>query len=660
MNKASSKRGDTLRPGKREVGQKFTGEDRSHRFWTGSIIVMLLVLVALVFGQTAHFDFVNYDDQNYVYQNPEITRGISLHSIVWAFSHVHSQNWHPLTTISHMLDCQWFGLRAGEHHLGNVVLHALTAVLLFLVLRQLSGAIWRSAFVAALFAIHPLRVESVAWISERKDVLSGLFFMLTLSCYAGYARRGGWSRYLLLLLVFAVGLLTKPMLVSVPFVLLLLDYWPLQRLTLRQAGRGSLGGLSYFRLNWDLVVEKLPLMLLSAISCIATLKAQGQYISSSEVLPLSWRIGNACTSYLVYIVETVWPLRLSPFYPHPVGTLSIWQVIGSALILTAATLVVFVVRRRNPYFFTGWFWYIIMLIPVIGIVQVGWQGHADRYTYLPGLGLLIALSWGVGELATSLRRKRMLALAGSTLVVVFAFLAWRQTGYWRNSEVLWTHALTINPSNDVAENNLGVLLIARGQIPGAMAHYEKAIALRPTNTEARSNLANALLFQGKLDQAVDQLQQTLAIQPDNVEVRNTFGAVLASRGEVRAALTQWEQVLAAQPQNGNAQANLAWVLSTSADDTLRNGARALDLAQRAIALSGEKNAMLFRTLAAALAENGRFAEAAHAAEEGLEVAALHHNSALMQDLQANIALYRAGTPLRVDSQYRAAGQANQS
>src|SRR5262249_49524218 len=333
----------------------------------------LAILTWAVFFQTLRYDFVNYDDPRYVYQNTRITSGIDLANIAWAFSHVHSENWHPLTTITHMLDCQLYGLKAGWHHFTNLLLHCVAVVLLFLALVRMTGALWRSGFVSAIFAVHPLHVESVAWIAERKDVLSAVFFMLTLLAYLHYTRAPSIARYLTVALVIALGLMSKPMLVTLPFVLLLLDYWPLGRFDARRSTTG--------RQLLRIVVEKIPLIALSAVSGIVTFLAQRGAIGWTEQLPVSSRISNALIAYVIYIRQMFWPERLAVFYPHPENRLPGWEI-GLALIaLVGITAAVFVFRKKAPYFVTGWLWYLGMLVPVIGLVQVGWQGHADRYTY---------------------------------------------------------------------------------------------------------------------------------------------------------------------------------------------------------------------------------------------------------------------------------------
>jgi hypothetical protein len=401
----------------------------NHCWLTIGICLSLIVLVWLVFGQTLWHDFINYDDPRYVYENTTITSGLSISGIAWAFTHIHSMNWHPLTTISHMLDCQLYGLKAGWHHFTNVLLHTIAVILLFIALHQMTGAFWRSGFVAALFAIHPLRVESVAWIAERKDVLSGLFFMLTLLAYVYYVRLPQVRRYLIVVFVFACGLMSKPMLVTLPFVLLLLDSWPLERI------KGHV---------WNRVLEKVPLIALSAVSSIATFLAQKGAVGWTEELPILERINNAVVSYVLYIWQMLWPVNLAVFYPHPENRLRLWEVIASLRLLICVTAIAITLRKRRPYLITGWLWYLGMLVPVIGLVQVGWQGRADRYTYLPQIGLYIAVTWSVADLTALWRHQRTILSAAALLtILVLSWCAWGQTWYWRDSETLFKHALAV-------------------------------------------------------------------------------------------------------------------------------------------------------------------------------------------------------------------------
>src|SRR6266581_139950 len=424
---------------------------RARRWWlTIGVCIALASLTWAVFGQTLRHDFVNYDDPRYVYQNTRITSGLSIAGIGWAFAHIHSENWHPLTTISHMLDCQLYGLKAGWHHFSNVLLHAIASILLFFALQRMTGAFWRSAFVAAVFAIHPLRIESVAWIAERKDVLSGVFFMLTLLAYLYYERLPRTGRYLLVVFVFACGLMSKPMLVTLPFVLLLLDYWPLDRIKGQVSKR---------------VLEKIPLIALSAISSVATLVAQKGAVGYTEELPVLERINNALVSYVLYIWQMLWPVNLAVFYPHPENRLPLWQISLSLLLLLCITAVAIALRKQRPYLITGWLWYLGALVPVIGLVQVGWQGRADRYTYLPQIGLYIAVTWALTDLTTSWRHQR--TILGVAALLTIGLLSWGacvQTWYWRDSETLFKHTLAVTTKNDVAENNLGIVFLQKGQL----------------------------------------------------------------------------------------------------------------------------------------------------------------------------------------------------
>lgn len=605
---------------------------RSGRLLTVGICIALAGLTWVVFGQTLWHDFINYDDPRYVYENTKITSGLSLSGIGWAFTHVHSMNWHPLTTMSHMLDCQFYGLKAGWHHFTNVLLHTIAVILLFIALKEMTGALWRSAFVAAVFAIHPLRVESVAWIAERKDVLSGVFFMLTLLAYVNYARLPSLGRYLLVALVFACGLMSKPMLVTLPLVLFLLDYWPLDRI------RGHL---------WNRVWEKIPLLALSLGSCIATLVVQKGAVGWTEELPILERITNAIVSYVLYIWQMLWPVNLAVFYPHPENRLPPWVIISSALLLICVTAAAIAVRKQRPYFLTGWFWYLGMLVPVIGLVQVGWQGRADRYTYLPQIGLYVAVAWALADLTAHWRRQRTILGAAATLVIgLLSVSGWVQTSYWRDSETLFKHALAVTTNNDVAENNLGIVFLGQGRLDEAISLLQAAVNLRPDNSPAHENLAKALLQKGDVSGALIHYHKLLELQPDNIEVHNIVGTVLVQQRRVREGVDEWQKVLAIQPDNGNAMSNLAWIYATSPDDSLRDGIKAVQLAERAMQLSDRRIPIILRTVAAAYAENGQFSQAIQTAQQAFDLATSQGNSSLASELQGNIVLYQQRQPLR--------------
>jgi tetratricopeptide (TPR) repeat protein len=622
------------------INPQSSGLRKPGRRWvTACICIGLAALTWAVFGQTLRYDFVNYDDPRYVYQNTRITSGLSLANVGWAFIHIHSENWHPLTTITHMLGCQLYGLNAGWHHFTNILLHTLAVVLLFVALQRMTGALWRSAFVAAVFAIHPLHVESVAWIAERKDVLSAVFFMLTLLGYFHYTRAPSTWRYLIVAFVFALGLMSKPMLVTLPFVLLLLDYWPLRRI---RAEKSEVG-----RPLFSLLLEKIPLIALSAVSSVVTFLAQRGALGWTEQLSMLARINNAIVTYIIYVRQMFWPTKLAVFYPHPENRLPPWEISLAVAVLIGITAAAVILRKNAPYFITGWFWYLGMLVPVIGLVQVGWQGHADRYTYLPQIGLYIVGTWAVTDLTISWSRQRAILSTAAILIIgVLSWRAWIQTSYWRDSEALFTHALEVTSNNDVAQTNLGIVLLRKGELDKAISLLQAAVSLRPENAPAHDNLAKALLQKGQVADALVDYRKLLELQPDNLEVHNIMGTVLVQQGHIKEGVEEWQKVLVLQADNGNAMSNLAWVFATSPDETLRDGTQAVQLAEQALRISGGRIPLIFRTLAAAYAESRRFSEAIQTAQRGAELANSQGNPSLAAELQGNIALYQSGQPLR--------------
>ena len=591
----------------------------------------LTALVWIVFGQTADFGWVRYDDHDYVYRSGRVTSGVSVSNIAWAFTHFHAANWHPITTLSHMLDCQLFGVKPGLHHFSSVVIHTLAAIMLFFALDSLTGKIWRSAFVAAVFAIHPLRAESVAWIAERKDVLSGFFFALTLLAWSNYARRKSVARYLIALFAAALGTLSKPMMVTIPFVLLLVDYWPLNRFQKEKL--------------ISLVLEKIPFALFAAASAVATVLAQHGQIDTFG-FSLSLRLENAIVTYAIYLRQLIWPVDLAVLYPYPEKNFLLPMIVGCAALLIALSTIAIIYRKQFPFLFTGWFWFVGMLIPVIGIVQVGRQAHADRYTYLPVVGVTIAIVWLVADLTAGSRfRKQIGALASAVVIITLSACAYHQTMFWRNADSLWPHTLAVTTNNDGAHLAFATSLFAEGKTEEAIKHARAAAEIRPANAGVYGEVPIGL--EGKpLDEAILFWSARVENEPNNIGARNTFGVLLVQKHQTGAAIEQWETALALNPNDGNAQSNLAWVFATAPDASLRNGSRAVDLAKRALKLAGGVNPILHRTLAAAYAEAGRFDDAIATAERGYAFAEREGNRELADEFVAVLARYRQHQPFR--------------
>jgi protein O-mannosyl-transferase len=520
----------------------------------------LLLVVALAFGQTVRHEFVNYDDGPYVYENPQVSGGLTLDGVGWAFTHGHSANWHPLTWLSHMLDCQLYGLHPWGHHLTNVLLHGATAIVLFLVLLRMTGALWPAALVATVFAIHPLRVESVAWVAERKDVLSGLFFMLTIGAYLHYAARPfSIIRYLNVVLLFALGLMAKPMLVTLPFVLLLLDYWPLRRFGhKRPCGEVSAGqGRRRFSQPVRLLIEKIPLLVLSAASCVVTIVVQREALESIELLPLQLRISNALVSYVSYTGKMFCPAGLAVFYPRAAESLSQWQVAGALLMLVAISAAVIVWGRKYPYLPVGWLWYLGMLVPVAGLVQVGTQSMADRYTYLPHVGLYIMVAWALADISRWCPHRACICGAAAALAVL-ALLggSWQQTSCWHDSESLWTHTLACTASNAYAHSNLGVALGQHGYLERAIPHLREAIRIDSQYVKAYVNLGVALGQQGKLEEAIAPLEKAIDLDSQNAMACYNLGIILEQLGQPEQAVTHYAKAVEINPHYVEARIRL--------------------------------------------------------------------------------------------------------
>jgi len=548
------------------------------------VILFLVVATGAVYGQVGGHAFIEFDDDRYVYQNARVLSGLSWQDAGWALTTTEVSNWHPLTWLSHMLDGQLYGSNPRGHHLANLAFHIANTVLLFLVFHRITGALWRSALLAALFALHPLHVESVAWVSERKDVLSTFFWWLSLWLYCVYVKSPSLARYLTVLLAFALGLMAKSMLVTLPFTLLLLDYWPLGRLAFE---RRSLVRLS---------LEKLPFLVLVIAVSVVTLVAQrgGEAIISMEKFPVGVRIGNALVAYASYLLKTVWPYPLAAYYPHP-AELPLAAAAGSALLLIGISIGVIRLARSRPYLPMGWCWYLGTLVPVIGLIQVGTQAMADRYTYVPLVGLFIMLVWGVHDLSARWKHQgRAIGALAAGILCVLAGCTWIQVARWKDTVTLFRHTLAVTERNpmahgilgtalgrqgefdeaivqyrealrlkpDLAEahNNLGIALHRKGQLEAAIAHYREALRLQPEHATAYTNLGAALHTQGRLEEAIAQYRRALRIKPRSAETHNNLATALDAQGRVAEAIQHYEEALRIRPEDSKAHKNLGITL----------------------------------------------------------------------------------------------------
>jgi Flp pilus assembly protein TadD len=666
---------------------------------TTAVSIALVAAVFAVFGRTVRFDLLNFDDRASISDNPEVSGGLTKQGVVWVFTTAESGAWQPLVWLSLMADRDifdrlpgWLHLTLpGWYHFTNVLLHAVASVLLFLVLRQMTGRLWPAALVAAVFALHPLRAESVAWVTERKDVLSGVCFMLLLGAYAAYARRKfSLLRYAAVVILLALGLMAKPVLVTAPCVLLLLDFWPLGRL----AGGKNLGRL---------VLEKIPLFALAGVSCRIAVWAQGDALVSSAFTPWSWRIGNAILSYVGYLRDFFYPVHLAVAYPRRDVPLPTWQVLAAAALLAGVTAAAVAAGRKYPYGIVGWFWYLGMMAPVIGFLQFGVQAEADRFTYLPQIGIGIALAWAAADATRRVgtvpifvaghhaKRGRhengtvplarpkwpqtaVCGLGSAAVLIALAACAWRQTSYWRDDETLWTRALDCNWENAVAHDRLGVTLAAQGRTGEAIVHFHKAVEIKPDYADAHGNLGVALGNLKRIDEAVAEFQTALRINGNYADAHGNLGLALAARGQVDDAIAEYRQALKIKPHYAAAHANLGAALASLGrlDEAAAEYRESLKIHPRdaavlsnlggaladrgrmeeAIAAYREALAIqpedpeLLGTLAAAYAAAGRSAEAVQTAQRALRLALAAGRRPLADQIRARVELYRRGKPDR--------------
>jgi protein O-mannosyl-transferase len=541
--------------------------------WKGIALALLAIILLnlYIYAPSLNFDFLHFDDQIYVTENAGIARGFSWAGFMWAFNVGYAANWHPLTWLSHMLDVQLYGMAGAYHHITNVLLHILNSLLLFWLLCRTTRA-WRpSVMVALLFAVHPLHVESVAWIAERKDVLSTLFWMLTFHAYVSYVRRPLRRRYLAVLGLFCLGLMAKPMLVTLPLVLLLFDIWPLGRVSLESGQR---------RVWLKLLVEKIPLFALSAVSSVFTVLAQsrGGAVQNFEMLSLSQRAANAVVSYFMYIAQMLWPVNLIAYYHYEPP--AVWIVAVGIVVLGAVSGLALRIAKRHPFLLVGWIWYLCTLLPVIGLVQVGAQSRADRYTYVPLIGLFIIAGWGIPKLLAA-RRDLEIGLGVTAAIVICALtaVARNQVRYWENDLILWEHAVRVEPDNSFARINYGTALDVRGESAAAVDQYKEALRIKPNSAESHNGLATALSKIGLWSEAAYHYQEALQIRPDFTDAHVNLGTLWGSMGRTEEAITEFLAALKLEPQKAEIHFNLGFALARQGkmDEAATQYREALDI-----------------------------------------------------------------------------------
>ncbi|MGD0814440.1 MAG: tetratricopeptide repeat protein [Verrucomicrobiota bacterium] len=634
------------------------------RTWLICLGLALAVLAA--YAPVFSAGFITYDDPIFVTANPHVRGGLSWAGFIWAFTTCDASIWHPLTWLSYLVDSELYGMNPGGFHVTNALLHLANSILLFLLLQRMTKATWPSALAAALFALHPLHVESVAWVSERKDVLSTLFWMLAVGAYVRYVEQSALKSpesktfYFGSLVLFALGLMAKPMLVTLPLILLLLDYWPLQR---RQASVAAL------------LAEKAPFFILAAASCALTLFVARH---ADATVPLAGRslashLENVPLSYVRYIAKTFWPVDLAVFYPYE-RHWPVWDIAGAVAFLGLMTGWVLWQARSRPYCAVGWFWFLIMLAPVIGVVQVGSFSIADRWSYLSNTGLFIMVIWA-GRV-----RPQALGFAGSLALAACLTATAMQVRYWKDSETLYRHALAVTGHNGAMENTLGNVLLQQGRVDEALPHLLRAVAFAPDYPQSHYNLGSALLASGKVAEALSQFETQVALQPNDPFAQYNFGRVLVEHGladdaiphlekavqlrpdlvdyhcelgdacrqsgRAAEAVSEYNKTLQFSPRHVQAVSRLAWMLATSPDPSLRNGAKAVQLARLADQLSGGQDPKILGVLAAAYAETGDFSTAAASVRRALQLSGAETNSALAGVLRAQLASYRTSSPFR--------------
>jgi protein O-mannosyl-transferase len=533
--------------------------------------LFLVVITLTLYWPVQNYDFVNFDDDLYVTENPHIQKGLTLKSVIWAFSLSHERNtyWHPLTWLSHALDCGLYGLQPGKHHLTSLMFHMANSILLFMVFKWMTGAFWRSAFVATLFAIHPINVDSVAWVAERKNVVSTFFWMLTMLTYVYYTRKPALGRYLLTFLMYVLGLLTKPMLVTLPFVLLLLDYWPLKRHLYEQPSRNKDAGQTKTAMTtgfkrfppFQLIVEKIPFFILSGLSIGLSALSVQEKAPLATLVPMDLRISNALVSYVKYIGNMIWPQGLTVFYPYP-RMVPMWETIGALLLLVCVSVLAIRSIQKAPYFIIGWLWFLGTFVPVLGLVQTGlWPAMADRFAYVPMIGLFMVFAWGLHQICQNRSyHKIWLTASMSFLLLILITVTWKQIGYWKNSITLFAQNLRFTSDNHIAHNNLGIALDKKGRTEEAIEHYLQTLRIEPGYVKTYYNLGIALNTQGRTEEAIEYYLQALRIKPDFDQAHNNLGVALNKQGRTEKAIEHYLQALRIDPDYAEAHNNLGVAL----------------------------------------------------------------------------------------------------
>ena len=549
--------------------------------------LFLVVITLAVYWPVQNYDFVNFDDDLYVTENPHTQEGLTQKSVSWAFSFSEKEGtyWQPVTWLSHALDCQLYGLQPGKHHLTGLMFHLANSLLLFMVFKWMTGAFWRSAFVAALFAIHPINVDSVAWVAERKNVVSTFFWMLTMLAYVYYTKKPTLGRYLLTFSMYVLGLLTKPMLVTLPFALLLLDYWPLKRLLYGQPSRKKRGGRTKTAMPefkrfppFQLIVEKIPFFILTGLSIgLSSLSVQEKGPLASLV-PMDLRIANALVSYVKYIGNMIWPQGLTVFYPYP-RMVPAWETIGAVLLLLCVSAMAVRSIERAPYFIIGWLWFLGTLFPVLGLVQVGlWPAMADRFAYVPLIGLFVVFAWGVPQICQNRRyHKIWLSASVAFLPLILITVTWKQVGYWENSISLFEHNLRFTSNNHIAHNNLGVALDRQDRTKEAIEHYLQALRISPDYVKTYYNFGVALNKQGRTKEAIEHYLQAIRIKPDFDKAHNNLGVALDKQGRTKEAIEHYLQALRINPDYSEVHSNLGVALDKQGrtDEAIKHYLQAL-------------------------------------------------------------------------------------